>query len=61
MQNKTYSFLKGLSKALISFIVFAIPFFLTQFPDIANLTLGAVSMMVVNYLKLKWEISEPNR
>jgi len=53
----TYSFLKGLGKSALSFLVFLAPFILTSFidnfPAIANLTIGAVLTLLVNYLKVK--------
>ena len=48
---KPYSFLKGFSKGLISFALFVIPFFITHFEPVANLTVGAVLMIVYNFLK----------
>jgi len=50
---KKYSFLKGLWKAIISVILFAIPVFLTSFPEIANLTIGGVLVILVNFIKFK--------
>jgi len=47
-----YSFLKGLGKGLIAIVCFGVPFLLTQFPEVANLTIGAVMMMLINYLKV---------
>jgi len=49
----TYSFKKGLIKALTAIAIFGIPFFVTNFPDIANLTIGAVLTLLVNYIKIK--------
>ena len=48
-----YKFSKGLIKGFIAFIVFAIPCFINYFPPIANLTIGGVGMILVNYLKVK--------
>jgi len=51
-----YELSKGLWKGIIAFICFIIPFlasqFIIQFPDIANLTIGAVLIMIVNYIKI---------
>jgi len=49
-----YSFLQGLEKGVISAIIFAIPFLITSFPEYANLTLGAVGVMIVNFIKIKY-------
>lgn len=48
-----YSFKKGLIKAVISIVVFAVPVLIDQFNDIANLTIGGVLIMFVNWLKVK--------
>jgi len=50
----TYSFLKGLGKTAIAFLLFLLPFMLTQFPDIANLTIGAGLTLLLNFLKVKF-------
>jgi len=51
MKKETYSFTKGLVKGVTSFLVFAIPFFITSFPEIANLSIGAVAVIVLNAIK----------
>lgn len=48
-----YSLLKGISKALVAVIVFGVPFLTTSFPETANLTLGAIGILLVNYVKVK--------
>ena len=48
-----YSFLKGLQKTAINLAIFAIPFLITQFPEVTNLTIGALGYMFVNWLKNK--------
>lgn len=48
-----YSFGKGLYKTAINFAIFAIPFLVTQFPEVTNLTIGALGYMFVNWLKNK--------
>lgn len=48
-----YSLLKGVLKALIPLVVFGIPFLTTTFPDVANLTLGTLGVLIVNYVKIK--------
>ncbi len=50
---KKYSFTKGLKKGAISIILFAIPFFITSFPEIANLTIGGILMLGLNFIKVK--------
>lgn len=47
-----YSFTKGLTKGVVSFVIFAIPFFITSFPEVANLTIGAVFLVALNALKI---------
>ena len=47
-----YSFLKGLKKSVITVIIFAVPVLVGQFPEIANLTLGGILVLLVNYLKV---------
>lgn len=51
---KLYSFKKGLIKGGIALASFAVPFFIFSFPDIANLTIGAGLVMLVNYLKFTY-------
>lgn len=55
MKNmKMYSLKKGIVKGLVGIIVFGIPMLITDFPILADLTLGAVGLMIVNYLKVKF-------
>lgn len=49
-----YSLLKGLQKALFGGVLFAIPFFVTNFPELANLSIGSVLLLGANYLKVKY-------
>lgn len=49
-----YNWKKGLTKGVISAIVFAIPVLINQFPDIANITLGGLGVMLVNFIKIKY-------
>lgn len=49
-----YSFGKGLKKGIITFVLFAIPVVINAFPELANLTIGAVLVIIVNYLKVKY-------
>ncbi len=49
-----YSFKKGLGKGIIGLVIFAIPFLTTNFPEIANLTIGGVGIMLVNFLKVRF-------
>lgn len=51
MKTKKYSFTKGFLKGLIAFMLFAVPFFNTNFPDIANLSIGAILVIAFNALK----------
>ena len=52
--NNKYSFGKGLVKGIISVVVFAVPFVVLQFPTYANLTIGGVLTILVNFLKVKY-------
>ena len=54
IEQKKYSFGKGLMKGVISIMVFALPFFITNFPDVANITIGGMLTMLVNMLKTKY-------
>lgn len=52
-----YSYKKTLQKGLKYFVLFALPILVDRFiiamPDIANLTLGVLLVMLCNYLKVK--------
>jgi len=50
---KKYNFGKGLRKGIIGFVLFAIPFLITSFPEVANLTIGGLLLMLLNYFKVK--------
>lgn len=47
----------GIKKAVKSFVYFGIPFLLSayvqQMPDVANLTIGGLLVMLANYIKTK--------
>jgi uncharacterized membrane-anchored protein len=53
----SYSFKKTLKKGVKYFVIFVLPFlvtgFIENFPSIANLTIGAVLLLIVDYLKHK--------
>ena len=49
-----YSFTKGFTKALVSVVLFGVPFFVTSYPEIANLTIGGVLVLAANFLKIKY-------
>lgn len=54
-ENKMkYKFSKGLKKGVVSFIIFALPLVLANYSDVANLTLGGLGVIIVNYLKVKY-------
>ena len=53
---KNYSLLKGLKKALIAGVLFAVPFFVTNFPEVANLTIGATLNLGLNFLKVRYKL-----
>ena len=48
-----YSFLKGFGKFISSIAIFSIPAVLASFPQWADITLGGVGILLVNYLKIK--------
>ena len=50
-----YKFTKGLKKGLIALAIFGIPFLITNFPEVANLSLGALGIILVNFLKVKFK------
>jgi hypothetical protein len=50
-----YSFGKGLKKGVISVIIFAIPLVALQFPQFTELTIGGLLVMIVNFLKVKYQ------
>ena len=48
-----YSYTKGIKKALLAFVLFGFPVVLNVLPsEVANLTVGALLVMVANYLKV---------
>jgi hypothetical protein len=53
--NMKYSFGKGLKKGVISVIIFAIPLVALQFPQFTELTIGGLLVMIVNFLKVKYQ------
>ena len=52
-----YKLSKGLHKAVKAFVYFGLPFlvstFIKEMPDIANLTVGGLLVMLANYIKTK--------
>lgn len=54
MINKIYSFPKGLLKGVVSFLLFLVPVLLTSFPVWADLSVGAVLVTLLNFLKFKY-------
>lgn len=51
-----YKFSKGLIKGLAGVIIFAVPLMIGQFPEWANLTIGGMLIMLVNFLKVKYNM-----
>lgn len=49
-----YSFGKGLWKGVLSFILFAIPVVIGQFPEFFNLTIGSALVILANYIKFEF-------
>lgn len=49
-----YSITKGLFKAVVSIVLFAIPVFINQFSEVANLTIGGALMLLYNFIKVKY-------
>lgn len=55
-----YSFIKGLSKALQNTILFGFPIAVQFLPETwMNLTVGGILTLFFNYIKVRWEQSEP--
>jgi hypothetical protein len=58
-----YSFTKTLVKGVKYVVLFALPILVNQFivayPQWAQLTLGGVLVMIVNWLKNYWEVRLP--
>lgn len=58
-----FSYIVTWQKGIKYFVVFAAPFFVDQFimtmPDLANLTIGACLLMLVNILKNKYGMRIP--
>lgn len=50
-----YSLKKGLIKGILPVIIFGIPFLINQFPTYADLTIGGLGIMLINYLKVKYK------
>lgn len=54
---KKFSYKQMALKGLKYFVLFALPYlvnlFIIEYPEIAQLTIGGLLVMVVNYLKLK--------
>jgi hypothetical protein len=55
-----YSYKITLQKGAKYFIIFLLPFMVNQFiiqmPDVANLTIGAALVMILNYVKMNFDI-----
>ena len=51
-----YNFLKGLKKGVISAVIFAVPIVLTSFPAWADITVGGILMILVNWLKIRYKL-----
>ena len=54
METKKYSFAKGLGKGILSIIVFAVPIVINAFPEWANLTIGGLLTIAVNFIKVNY-------
>lgn len=54
---KKYELKKGLSHVIKYFVIFALPVlidhFVISYPQLAQLTVGAILVGIVNYLKIK--------
>lgn len=50
-----YKITIGLKKGIIGALIFGIPFLVTSFPEYANITLGGLGIMLVNFLKMKYK------
>lgn len=49
-----YSFGRGLWKGTVAVLAFLVPVLVTEFPQWADLTVGGLLIMGVNYLKVKY-------
>ena len=54
MNERKYSIKKGLIKGLLAFALFGVPFFITNFPDIANITIGSALVILANWIKFNY-------
>ncbi len=54
-ENKKYSVLKGLGKAVVNTILFAVPVIVASNPAWLDLTIGGALVMGANYLKIKFK------
>ena len=52
--EKQYSFLRGLFKGLVSLVLFALPVVLASIQNWLNLTIGGVLVVVLNWLKFRY-------
>lgn len=56
-----YSLPKGIGKYIKYFIVFGlaigINYFVLHWPEIADITIGAALGMLLNWLKVKWDLT----
>ena len=49
-----YKLSKGIGKGIVGAIVFLIPIVLANFPVWADITLGSVGLILVNWLKFRY-------
>lgn len=47
-----YSFAIGLRKMIVSAIIFLVPVLIANFPTVANITIGAIGVGILNWLKV---------
>lgn len=48
-----------ITKGMKYFVIFAVPFLLSNYPEYMNLTIGAVLVMLANIAKNKFNIKLP--
>ena len=57
MENTQYSFLTTLKKGVKYFVIFLLPFlvdkFVVSYPELAQLSIGTLLVMLSNFLKVK--------
>ena len=54
--EKEYSWVKGLTKSVVAVLLVGLPMLVQVMPsEYANLTIGGLAVLLVNYLKVKYQ------